>query len=243
MWDQTASLDKVYKVNKHNYQAAAHVGAVNQIAEENVMITKLKTMTGLGLATLCAGIAHAQDVDWSSELGDHSGVTLNVPMITDPFIEPLAELSKEFEDGVIMQVDRPAELYRHPQNEFVAGFIGSPKMNFITATGSGGTLELEGGTSLTYSHISSEKCSRAAKLGVRPEHFDLSTENGSWKGKVVMGEEHGSEKFYQVQVEGLAQIIEVRDIGAESYAKGDSIWLSPQVEQSFIFDAEGNTIY
>ncbi|MDC0520912.1 extracellular solute-binding protein [bacterium] len=71
------------------------------------MITKLKTMTGLGLATLCAGIAHAQDVDWSSELGDHSGVTLNVPMITDPFIEPLAELSKEFEDvaGATVEID------------------------------------------------------------------------------------------------------------------------------------------
>jgi len=52
-------------------------------------------------------------------------------------------------DGVVMQVDRPAELYQNPQNEFVAGFIGSPKMNFITATGSGSTLELEGGTSLT----------------------------------------------------------------------------------------------
>ena len=78
---------------------------------------------------------------------------------------------------------------------------------------------------------------------MRPEHFDLSTEKGSWKGKVVMGEEHGSERFYQVHVEGLAQTLEVRDIGTESYAKGDPIWLSPQVEQSFIFDAEGNTIY
>ena len=58
-----------------------------------------------------------------------------------------------------------------------------------------------------------------------------------------MGEEHGSERFYQVHVEGLAQTLEVRDIGTESYAKGDPIWLSPQVEQSFIFDAEGNTIY
>ena len=42
MWDQTASLDKVYKVNKHNYQAATHVDAVNQIAEENVMINQTK---------------------------------------------------------------------------------------------------------------------------------------------------------------------------------------------------------
>lgn len=71
------------------------------------MITKLKTMTGLGLVTLCAGIAHAQEVDWKSELGDHTGVTLNVPMITDPFIEPLKELSGKFGEltGANVSVD------------------------------------------------------------------------------------------------------------------------------------------
>ena len=105
------------------------------------MITKLKTMTGLGLATLCAGIAHAQDVDWSSEL----------IYVTHDQVEAMtmADRIVVLKDGVVMQVDRPAELYQNPQNEFVAGFIGSPKMNFITATGSGSTLELEGGTSLT----------------------------------------------------------------------------------------------
>lgn len=175
----------------------------------------------------------------------HEDIKTTMIYVTHDQVEAMtmADRIVVLKDGAIMQVDRPAELYQHPQNEFVAGFIGSPKMNFITTVGSGDTLELEGGASLTYSHISSEKCSRAAKLGVRPEHFDLSTENGIWKGKVVMGEEHGSERFYQVQVEGLAQIIEVRDIGTQSYAKGDPIWLSPQVEQSFIFDAQGNTIY
>ena len=58
-----------------------------------------------------------------------------------------------------------------------------------------------------------------------------------------MLEEHGSEEFYQVEIEGLSQPLEVRSNSSKIYRKGDTFWLSPQVEQSFIFDAEGNTIF
>jgi len=75
--------------------------------------------------------------------------------------------------GVVEQVGRPADLYDDPDNIFVAGFIGSPKMNFIPATlGEGGTIrigtrELPGPSVKTY-------IEGAVQLGVRPEHFRLA---------------------------------------------------------------------
>ena len=67
----------------------------------------LKITTILGVAAFSASMLNAQEVDWSKELGDHAGVTLNVPMITDPFIEPLTEISGRFEQvaGAKVNVD------------------------------------------------------------------------------------------------------------------------------------------
>ena len=67
----------------------------------------LKITTILGVAAFSASMLNAQEVDWSKELGDHAGVTLNVPMITDPFIEPMTEISGRFEQvaGAKVNVD------------------------------------------------------------------------------------------------------------------------------------------
>jgi len=146
-------------------------------------------------------------------------------------------------DGEIMQVDGPTDLYRKPKNIFVAGFIGSPTMNFIPVSSSKGSLLLNNTMPLPYKHLSSAKLQQAAKLGIRPEHLEISPKSGLWKGVVKMIEEHGSEEFYQVKVEGLTQLLEVRSSGTDLLRKGDNVWLSPQITKSFIFDEQGNTIY
>ena len=74
-------------------------------------------------------------------------------------------------DGYIEQVGSPLELYQRPRNRFVAGFIGSPKMNFI-----------EGADAERFN---------AHSIGVRPEHFNVSTESGMWKGVVGVSEHLG----------------------------------------------------
>ena len=73
--------------------------------------------------------------------------------------------------GVIEQVGSPLDLYHNPRNEFVAGFIGSPKMNLIK----GDEAERHG----------------AATIGIRPEHTDVSTTEGAWKGTVGVAEHLG----------------------------------------------------
>ncbi|MEM1289098.1 MAG: ABC transporter ATP-binding protein [Pseudomonadota bacterium] len=121
--------------------------------------------------------------------------------------------------GRIEQVGTPLELYRNPRNRFVAGFIGSPKMNF-----------LEG----------EEAQKRDAEaIGVRPEHIAPSATDGLWKGKVGVSEHLGSDTFFHVHVEGQHSPITVRTGGEIDLHHGDAIFLTPDEDKLHKFDAAG----
>ncbi|WP_116598464.1 ABC transporter ATP-binding protein [Primorskyibacter marinus] len=121
--------------------------------------------------------------------------------------------------GVIEQVGSPLELYRNPRNKFVAGFIGSPKMNLI-----------EGPEAAKHS---------ATTIGVRPEHFEVSTQSGEWKGTVGVSEHLGSDTFFHVNIDGFAEPLTVRAGGEVDLHYGDTIYLTPQADQIHTFDAKG----
>ncbi len=121
--------------------------------------------------------------------------------------------------GVIEQVGTPLELYRTPRNTFVAGFIGSPKMNLLTG----------------------EEASKynAHTIGVRPEHIDVVEDNGVWQGTVAVAEHLGSDTFFHIHNTGLAETLTVRAIGDVSLRHGDTIHLNPRSEEIHRFDAGG----
>ncbi len=121
--------------------------------------------------------------------------------------------------GNIEQVGSPLELYRNPRNLFVAGFIGSPKMNFI-----------EGPEAQKYD---------AHTIGIRPEHIDVKTEDGTWQGTVGVAEHLGSDTFFHIQKTGLADTITVRAPGEVSFKNGDRIGMTPREDQIHRFDAQG----
>jgi multiple sugar transport system ATP-binding protein len=120
--------------------------------------------------------------------------------------------------GHIEQVGSPLELYRAPRNLFVAGFIGSPKMNLIE----GNAAQQHG----------------AATIGIRPEHIAVS-ESGPWRGKVGVAEHLGSDTFLHVHDTGLAEILTVRATGEIGLRHGDAVALTPQDDQIHRFDASG----
>ena len=105
--------------------------------------------------------------------------------------------------GRIEQVGSPLELYRNPRNLFVAGFIGSPRMNFIT-----------GAEAAKYD---------AHTIGIRPEH--ISVGDGPWEGVVGLSEHLGSDSFIKVEVPGLGTI-NVRGTGELDIHHGDRIRLA-----------------
>ncbi len=124
--------------------------------------------------------------------------------------------------GHIEQVGSPLELYRTPQNLFVAGFIGSPRMNFLTGS-------------------EAEK-HKAHTIGIRPEHITVSTKNGDWKGKVGVSEHLGSDTFFHVHMDGMQEPITVRAGGEVDLHHGDMIYMSPDEDLIHRFNAEGQRI-
>jgi len=123
--------------------------------------------------------------------------------------------------GRIEQVGSPLDLYRAPKNLFVAGFIGSPKMNLI----GGAEAEKQG----------------AKTIGVRPEHLSLSTESGLWPGSVGVSEHLGSDTFLYIQAEGIGDIT-VRADGEFPVHHGDKVWISPEEGKLHRFNADGAAI-
>ena len=117
--------------------------------------------------------------------------------------------------GNIEQVGAPLELYNNPRNLFVAGFIGSPKMNFIT-----------GAEAAKHN---------AHTIGVRPEH--ISVGDGPWEGVVGLSEHLGSDSFIKVDVAGIG-VINVRGTGELHVHHGDRIKLAP-AGKIHRFDANG----
>lgn len=121
--------------------------------------------------------------------------------------------------GHIEQVGSPLDLYRSPRNLFVAGFIGSPKMNII-----GGEVAAAHG---------------AMHIGIRPEHIDVSKTEGTWKGKVSVSEHLGSDTFLHVHDTGLADSITLRVDGEVDLRTGDTVYMTPRADMIHKFDAEG----
>lgn len=104
--------------------------------------------------------------------------------------------------GVVEQVGAPLELYDAPVNMFVAGFIGSPSMNFIhgkiTADGSP-NLTLDNGYKMPLPAIPSGVSGKEVILGVRPEHIEIDPDNG-FLAKILAVEPTGSETHVLVQI-------------------------------------------
>jgi multiple sugar transport system ATP-binding protein len=117
--------------------------------------------------------------------------------------------------GRIEQVGAPLELYNHPRNLFVAGFIGSPKMNLI-----------EGAEAAKHD---------AHTIGVRPEHIAVGA--GAWGGVVGLSEHLGSDSFLKVAVEGIGTLT-VRAPGEVQARPGDRVRLAP-TGKIHRFDANG----
>jgi multiple sugar transport system ATP-binding protein len=123
--------------------------------------------------------------------------------------------------GNIEQVGSPLELYRAPANVFVAGFIGSPKMNLID----GPEAAKHGATT----------------IGVRPEHLDISTSSGIWQGTVGISEHLGSDTFLRVNVPGT-EMITVRAGGEVALRHGDTVYLTPQPGKIHRFGSDGKAM-
>jgi ABC-type sugar transport system ATPase subunit len=97
--------------------------------------------------------------------------------------------------GKLQQLGSPEEIYRRPANRFVAGFIGTPEMNFLAGKAEGGKLRLSGWELPFVSPVSGD-----LQLGVRPESVKVSAGQGGWRGKVDLVENLGAHALVHVRM-------------------------------------------
>lgn len=130
--------------------------------------------------------------------------------------------------GIVEQTGTPLDLYHRPRNRFVAGFIGSPQMNFLEGTLAGVqpgrtrvALAGEGGTAEALVDAAGAAMGEKVVLGVRPEHARLTNEGGTVRGMVDFVEQLGDAQFAYVRLPGNHLLTVRVDSGATVLVGGD----------------------
>jgi len=141
--------------------------------------------------------------------------------------------------GRVQQVGRPMDIYNRPANRFVAGFVGSPAMNFfdgeIEADGESVDFQTEEGSIIPLSPL---KHRGPAVLGIRPERVELHTESrpGGLSGEVVAVERYGDRGDALVAVDGITGRVVVRSSAMDLPDEGDRVFVSMPLEHVHLFD-------
>jgi len=151
----------------------------------------------------------------------------------------LADLLIVMNAGVAEQIASPMEVYSHPATTFVAGFIGSPAMNFLEATGQGDAIAIADGPTLKIDQRID--AGRPVTFGIRPEHLEVGAAGEGLPVTVSMVETLGADTVAYGRLNGGAQEIAVRLPGSNEVAPGDALSLVPRPGRLHFFDKEKKT--
>jgi ABC-type sugar transport system ATPase subunit len=156
----------------------------------------------------------------------------------------LADKIVVLRDGRIEQAGTPHEIYERPNNVFVAGFIGSPRMNLLPArvVGQGTVAMGEAGQEVELGRETALTTGTSVTLGIRPEHIALAGEGEAGLAMTVdLVERLGGESYLYGSAPGLPQIT-VRLDGQTSHGRGDHVALRFQPAHLHLFDAAGKAL-
>ncbi|TDX31430.1 multiple sugar transport system ATP-binding protein [Modicisalibacter xianhensis] len=174
----------------------------------------------------------------------HDELDATMIYVTHDQIEAMTMADKivVLQGGVVEQVGSPMELYHHPRNRFVAGFIGSPKMNFIDvevigAGGEGVDVRLPGGGQCTVPVEGGQlQAGEALELGIRPEHLVLD-EQGPLAGEIQVIERLGGSTSLYLQM-GETSVTVVTDGDVASQVR-DTVRFGFVPSRAHLFDRDG----
>ncbi len=147
--------------------------------------------------------------------------------------------------GVLQQAGAPLELYDEPENRFVAGFIGSPSMNFLPATVIGRTedgvvVAVEGGEHrLVARMVEPLPAGRAVEIGIRPEHLTIG--EGGLPVIVEVAEELGDVSYLYTRTASGRELIVQRQ-GSRERLDGRAVAVSAVPQNVLVFDKEGKRL-
>ena len=148
-------------------------------------------------------------------------------------------------DGVIEQAGSPLDLYNRPANQFVAGFIGSPKMNFLDGVAAGHTtsglnVKLNGGETVSVPAATSPVADGAPVcVGIRPEHVHLA--DSGLPMQVALTEQLGGNTVLYGSLSAQQSLV-VQVVGQSRIKRGDTVHVHLRADSCHAFAADGRTI-
>ena len=168
----------------------------------------------------------------------HQRLKTTTVYVTHDQIEAMTMADKivVMHDGIVEQIGTPLELYDNPANQFVAGFIGSPAMNFLKGTiRVNGIAMFEGpnGVKLPVANAPASANGAAAVYGIRPEHFTLADDGA--EAEIVVIEPTGSETQVFAKLGGEEVVAVFRE--RHQFKPGEKIRLKPDPKLVHLFDA------
>ena len=179
----------------------------------------------------------------------HQRLKTTMIYVTHDQVEAMTMADKivVLQSGYVEQVGSPMELYHRPQNKFVAGFIGSPAMNFLDVeakiSGDKVRLTLPGGDTLDM-ELPEAPATSADKLtlGIRPEHLSFARGGKAAKisGTVRIIERLGAESFAYVRCDGFD--MNVKSDGDAKVEQGKDVSITIDPARVHLFDGDGKTL-
>ena len=167
----------------------------------------------------------------------HQRLKTTTVYVTHDQIEAMTMADKivVMHDGIVEQIGTPLELYDKPDNQFVAGFIGSPAMNFlhgkVRTNGSAG-FDGPNGVRLPLAALPPDSEGRPAVYGIRPEHFTIADDGA--EAEIVVVEPTGSETQVFAKLGGEEVVAVFRE--RHKFEPGDKVRLRPDPALVHLFD-------
>jgi multiple sugar transport system ATP-binding protein len=167
----------------------------------------------------------------------HQRLKTTTVYVTHDQIEAMTMADKivVMHDGIVEQIGSPLDLYDKPDNQFVAGFIGSPAMNFLHGRmKTNGTAGFEGpkGVKLPIANPPADSEGRAVIYGIRPEHFTLADDGA--EAEIIVVEPTGSETQVFAKLGGEEVVAVFRE--RHQFNPGDTVRLKPNPSLVHLFD-------
>ena len=159
----------------------------------------------------------------------------------------LADRIVVLNEGQVSQIGAPLDLYDDPANRFVAGFIGSPAMNFLAGSigaidGHNAQVQLETGGALDFRLRGGAVAGQKVVVGIRPEHLRLAAEGAGTAMRIELVELLGSDTFIHVHggpANGATSLLTIRLRGTERLSPGSLVHIDMSTPHRCLFDEDG----
>ncbi|MGO4198068.1 ABC transporter ATP-binding protein [Rhizobium sp. YAF28] len=152
----------------------------------------------------------------------------------------LADRIVAMHGGVVQQVGSPLELYDRPANLFVAGFIGSPGMNFLEASYEAGGVKLKDGTIVPLNTSLPLSNGEKVTLGIRPEHVVMTNDGAGIAADVELVEPTGFGIILHLSLHGLP--FKIFTLDREALTAGPNVNVTFPAKHLHVFNGEGNRV-